>query len=374
MDSATLRGDPSTIGNAFDTAQRAMMKLVYSSIPAFHIAGLAPWPFAALKNTHAIGSAGLAVSFARNPHHHTFRAAIAELDAEIYPMIKELRAVREGDDQQQHDNGENAGDDSESQRRHNNLTKLFMHDPSFSDQELRDLMLNMVIAGRDTTSNALSWLTALLTQHPEQQRLLCEEIDAAAVRVRAKQAEEGLAVVNETEGGPVVPTLADLSSDELPYLNGCVYEALRLFPPVPFDSKVVVEDCDVPFGLGGRFLAGTRISFCAYAMGRDPERWPAPLAFKPERWIPFKTPSAFEFPVFQGGPRSCLGQNMALFEMKMLMFVLMQNRFFELKEGEAEHLTPSLQLTIAVCNSKQKMGTGEDTHNLWVHPRRRSSN
>jgi cytochrome P450 len=73
---------------------------------------------------------------------------------------------------------------SASQRRNNNLTKLFMQDPSFSDRELRDLVLNMIIAGRDTTSNALSWLTALLAQNPEKQQILCDEVDAAVLRMR----------------------------------------------------------------------------------------------------------------------------------------------------------------------------------------------
>jgi cytochrome P450 len=368
MDSGILKGSPNAIGTAFDAAQRAMMKLLFSSIPAITLSGLAPWPFAGLNKLGPVGTAGLALSFHQNPHHKTFRDAIKVLDSEIYPIIRELRSTDSTHEQEEEESKENmdvksTNSVSASQRRNNNLTKLFMQDPSFSDAELRDIVLNMIIAGRDTTSNALSWLTSLLCQNAEAQKKLCDEVDAAVLRIKE---------ANGDDGTPVVPTLEHVSAESMPYLNGCVYEALRLFPPVPFDAKVVVEECDIPFGLGGRLLAGTRIAFCPFAMGRDPEIYPEPLAFKPERWIPFKAPSPYEFPVFQGGPRSCLGQDMAMFEMKLLMTVLMQKRSFDLKEGEAEHLTPSLMLTIAVCNSKQKMGTGEDTFNLWVHPRDRS--
>jgi hypothetical protein len=98
MDSRILGGSPNAIGTAFDAAQRAMMKLFFSSVPASTFSGLAPWPFAGLNDLSPIGTAGLALSFQRNPEHKSFRDAIAVLDREIYPLIRELRSVDSNQD------------------------------------------------------------------------------------------------------------------------------------------------------------------------------------------------------------------------------------------------------------------------------------
>merc|ERR1719469_633401 len=102
----------------------------------------------------------------------------------------------------------------------------------------------------------------------------------------------------------------------MPYLNGVIYESLRLHPPVPFDDKTAFED-DV-FPNGTKVPRGTVCVFLPYAMGRDPAVYPDPEEVKPERWIPFRAPPPHEFPAFQAGPRICIGMDMALFEIKLL--------------------------------------------------------
>ena len=84
--------------------------------------------------------------------------------------------------------------------------------------------------------------------------------------------------------------------------------------------------------------------------------------------IPFKQPSLFEFPVFQAGPRFCLGKDMAQFEAKLVAAKLLRRFSFELKDGEAEKITYSLNITMSLCNSPQK-----DSFNLWVRPIPRAS-
>merc|ERR1712048_1133484 len=79
---------------------------------------------------------------------------------------------------------------------------------------------------------------------------------------------------------------------------------------------------------------GSEMNYVPYAMGLDPHLWPDPLTFKPDRWIPFKQPSLFTMPVFQAGPRVCLGMQMALFEVRLVAAMVLQRFTFELSDPE----------------------------------------
>merc|ERR1711998_149000 len=119
----------------------------------------------------------------------------------------------------------------------------------FTDQYLRDVVLNFVIAGRDTTSNALTWTMHMLTEHPEVE-----------ARVRA-----------ELAGLPAHPTFDDLNAKRRPYLHATVTEVLRLYPSVPMELKSVLNDDILPDGTfvpGGSFF-----SFSPYCGGRLTEVW-----------------------------------------------------------------------------------------------------
>lgn len=217
---------------------------------------------------------------------------------------------------------------------------------------LRDVVLNMVIAGRDTTACTLSWMFYILATNPEIQKKLHAEIDAKFVADK-------------------VPTIQSVSSSELPYLNGVLYETLRLYPPVPVDGKKAVNDDVLPDG--SKVPAGTQMAFMVYAIGRDPNVYPDPDVVKPERWIPFKEPSQYEFPVFQAGPRICLGMHMALFEAKIAALIILREYSFEMAPGEAEKITylPTA-LTMSICNTKNE-GDKFDSHNLWLIPHLREN-
>jgi len=208
----------------------------------------------------------------------------------------------------------------------------------FSTEYLRDMILVFLFAGRDTTASLLSWTFYMLATNPEVQARL-----SAAL---------------------VEPSLKAVSPSAMPYLNGVIYEALRLHPPVPTDSKVCMADDVMPNGV--RVPKGTNCIFLPWAMGRDPAVYKDPEAVKPERWIPFKQPLPHEFPVFQAGPRICLGMDMAIFEAKVCMTMLLQRFSFSMPPGEAENIHYSSGLTMSVCNSKS-----QDSHNLWIEPRLR---
>jgi cytochrome P450 len=114
--------------------------------------------------------------------------------------------------------------------------------------------------------------------------------------------------------------------NECHYLTACLSEALRLHPSVPFDIKSVVKDDVFPSGVAVK--AGDSAGYCPYAMARLSWVWGADAAeFNPSRWLDdsgaFVRADAFKYPVFQAGPRQCLGVDMAMLEMKVVVSILL---------------------------------------------------
>jgi len=318
-----MGGSACHYGDNFDAAHRAMMEYMRPNMTLLYIAKYLPWPFG--------GFNGLAwrIREATSSQFKEFQRACGALDAESRRLVAACRA-----------------DPQIAERR--DLLALFIRSEEkerFTDKYIRDMVLNFVIAGRDTTACTLSWMFYMLSTTPEVQQKLISEIDA-----------------NLPAGS--TPTLKQLSATSMPYLNGVLYEALRLYPPVPLDSKTAFSDDVLPDG--SKVAKGTQVWFVPYCMGRDPGRYPEPEAVRPERWIPFSTPSPFEFPVFQAGPRTCLGTDMAIFEAKLVAVMLLQRYTFKLLPGEEDKIHYSSTITMAICNSKN-----QDSHNLWLLPSRR---
>jgi cytochrome P450 len=135
-----------------------------------------------------------------------------------------------------------------------------------SDQYLRDMIVNFMLAGRDTTASGLSWTIFHLFQHPH-------------VVERAR--EEIASFVSPSSNEIVKPTYDQLK--DMVYLHAIFSEAIRLHPPVPSDGKTAREDDVLPSGTVVK--AGYMVSFMPYSMGRLPDLWENPLEFRPERWI-----------------------------------------------------------------------------------------
>eukprot|EP00930_Biecheleria_cincta_P050260 TRINITY_DN35432_c0_g1_i1.p1 TRINITY_DN35432_c0_g1~~TRINITY_DN35432_c0_g1_i1.p1 ORF type:complete len:565 (-),score=113.43 TRINITY_DN35432_c0_g1_i1:93-1787(-) len=325
-DSNTQSGLPNKYGKAFDEAHHSIFEYSLKSMPfAFKSSAFLPWPFA--------GHTGLACRLREqlSPLHRRFRAANRILDTESRRLVQACRS-----------------DPGLNQRR--DLLALFVQaeeQENFSDSFLRDIVLNMVIAGRDTTACTLSWMFYALATNPEVQRQLCAEID------------------EKLPPGQKL-TLKSLGASEMPYLNGVLYETLRMWPPVPSDQKRAVEDDILPDGT--TVPRGTKLIFLPFATGHDPTLYPEPEILRPERWIPFKAPSPFEFTVFQAGPRICLGMDMAIFEAKLVAVELLRYYNFRLVPGQAEEITHGRKLTMAVNNARS---TGGDSEELWVEVARR---
>eukprot|EP00048_Salpingoeca_helianthica_P004136 m.74105 g.74105 ORF g.74105 m.74105 type:complete len:489 (-) comp13068_c0_seq3:127-1593(-) len=217
--------------------------------------------------------------------------------------------------------------------RKEDLLSRFMavRDPAgqpLSDPYLRDIIMSFVIAGRDTTANALSWLFDELTQRPEVMDKLVDEIDTVL------------------QGN--TPTYEDVET-RMPYLTGCVKETLRLHPSVAKDAKLAVNDDVLPDGT--IIPAGACVVYLPWAMGRLEELWPEPLAFRPERWIGAEQVSHFKFPAFNAGPRLCLGMNMAYVEAKILTATILQK--FAVARAPGQKTTYAITLTLPLLQGLQ---------------------
>lgn len=173
------------------------------------------------------------------------------------------------------------------------------------DQAVRNEVVTMLLAGHDTTANTLAFVWHLLGRHPEVYQRLHQELQ-----------------------GPV--TLERLP--ELPYLSAVIQETLRLFPPI----WAVERHCPDGDELGGFTIPpGATVVTCPYVTHRRPDLWPQPEEFDPERFMgPHDRPRYAYFP-FGGGPRQCIGQNLALLEAHLMVGRIVQERRFAPVEGHA---------------------------------------
>ncbi|XP_006644862.2 cytochrome P450 94B3-like [Oryza brachyantha] len=177
-----------------------------------------------------------------------------------------------------------------------------------SDESLRDVVTNFLIAGRDTTSSALTWFLWLVSGRPDVEDRIVREI--RAVR-RASSS-------GDTSG----ETFSFDQLRDMQYIHAAITESMRLYPPVHLDTHSCKEEDLLP---DGTFVGkGWLVTYCAYAMGRVEDIWGADCEeFRPERWLDetgaFRPESPFKYPIFHGGPRMCLGKEMAYIQMKSIV-------------------------------------------------------
>ncbi|XP_073158718.1 cytochrome P450 94C1-like [Henckelia pumila] len=209
----------------------------------------------------------------------------------------------------------------------NDLLSRFMNNTN-DDTYLRDIVISFLLAGRDTVTSALTSLFWLVANHPE--------------------VEAGILIEFERVLGPNQGFTSYEQIRQLHYLHASVYESMRLYPPVQFDSKFCLED-DI-FPDGSCLTRGTRVTYHPYAMGRMEEIWGENcLEFKPERWLKdgvFFQENPFKYPVFQAGVRICLGKEMALVEIKSVVVSLLRRfRVEVVQPKESPRFSPGLTAT-----------------------------
>ncbi|KAB2623995.1 cytochrome P450 86B1-like [Pyrus ussuriensis x Pyrus communis] len=239
-------------------------------------------------------------------------------------------------------------DDKKNKQLRSDLLTVFMglkdeRGEAFSDKFLRDICVNFILAGRDTSSVALSWFFWLIHHNPEVEHKILQEIcrivgaRTSSDRDREIKSDDDEAVVFKPE-----------EIKKMEYLHAALSEALRLYPSVPLDHKEVVED-DV-FPDGTILKKGTKVIYAMYSMGRMEAIWGKDCReYKPERWLRssdgrFMSESAYKFTAFNGGPRLCLGKDFAYYQMKFVAASIIYR--YRVKVVENHPVEPKLALTM----------------------------
>jgi cytochrome P450 len=188
------------------------------------------------------------------------------------------------------------------------MIKMHEEDPErLSESELIGHTTTMFRGGYNPSGMALYWTIFLLSQHPKEFKKVLEELDH---RVKGN-----------------IPTQEEVES--MPYLEGALKEAMRLFPAGTWTGRLAMRD----FELNSRpFPKGTWILMSPYITHRIPELFPEPYRFRPERWLSIH-PSAYEFMPFSAGPRYCIGTSLALMQLKIALTILFKRYRFSLKPG-----------------------------------------
>ncbi|KAI8599049.1 cytochrome P450 [Dissophora ornata] len=195
-----------------------------------------------------------------------------------------------------------------------------------TDRELRDIFVNFMVAGRDTTAQGLTWQFYCLMANPRVMNNIVQEIDHVL-----QGSEDRLRY--------------EVLMNELPYTKAVLHETLRLHPPVPKNVKQAVNDDVLPDGT--RVYKGDFIGYSNWCMGRNQAVWGVDAElFVPERWLipdpenkslfgKFKPESQFKFISFNAGPRLCLGQTFAILEAMVTTCILLQRYSFKLPPNHA---------------------------------------
>ncbi len=253
------------------------------------------------------------------PRNRRFRRAMEVVDDVVLGIIAERRR-----------SGEEVGD----------LLGMLMAasdetgEVRMTDAELRDEVATLVLAGHETTAQALTWAFMLLSRHPDVERRVVAEIREVC--------------------GERPPSFEDLKALEL--TGRVIDESMRLYPPAWLFERQACVDLD----LGGYFIpANTLVAVSPWTLHRHPAYWENPEGFDPDRFSPERVAARprYAYLPFGGGPRQCIGVNFALYEAKLVLATLLQRFSFALVPGQ--DLRPDAAVTLRPSQGMK----------MWVRPR-----
>lgn len=241
-----------------------------------------------------------------NGRHRHFNRIIKRFDETIYAIIQERRASGESK---------------------NDLLSMLMDardedtGEQMSDKQLRDEFLTIYVAGHETSSYALSWTLYMLGTHPEAYRKVKEEVRS-------------------------IPNIDEIGFEglrQLPYINQAILESMRLYPPAWIAGRKVHATHEIE---GIKVRKNGAVLLNIYGLHRDPNIWPEPDLFKPERFEPeaVKARDKFCYIPFGAGPRMCIGNNFALMEIAMLIAKLFYHFDLELVPDQVIEPDPLITL------------------------------
>lgn len=246
------------------------------------------------------------------PRNLRLKRAMAQLDAVVSSIITARRAeVAEGEPRPDLLGMLMAAEDDDG--------------VGLSDKQLRDEVLTMLLAGHETTANALAWTLMLLGRHPQVQERLAAELTALG-------------------DGPL-----DMKSmGALPYTRQVLQESMRLYPPAWVTSRAATVDTEID---GVPVAKGTFAFMSSYVIQRHPDVWPDPEAFLPDRWADERPLGVDGQPVpknasipFGAGQRKCIGSHFAMMEATIVLATLLRRYRVSLAPGHPVELHASVTL------------------------------
>jgi cytochrome P450 len=244
--------------------------------------------------------------FLPTPQNRRFLTALRTLDTVVSEMIAERRRAQE-------DRGD--------------LLSMFMlvqdeeTGERMNDRQLLDEVKTILLAGHETTANALTWTWYLLAQHPEIEAQLAAEL-------------------TQVLGGRV-PTMADLP--RLAYTQRVIQESIRLFPPAWIFLRHAIHNDEI----GGYTIpSGQVVGISPYVMHRHPGFWEDPERFDPQRFTPERvaTRHRFAYIPFAAGPRQCIGNLFAMTEAQLVLATVAQRYRPRLVPGHAVEMQTAITL------------------------------
>ena len=229
------------------------------------------------------------------PRNSRYKKMVEIMDTVTYDLIREY--------------------EQDSPEIENTLSRLLKaKDPetgeSMSKEQLRDEVLTLLLAGHETTSNALLWTTYCLAKNPDVKAKLIAEID--------------------DKFGKEIPSIDDL--DKVLYLKMVIQEGMRHYPPVPVISRTPIKDDIID---GFTIPAGSVIMCPQYVVHKDERFWHEPEKFDPERFTEdaIKNRHRMAYFPFADGPRRCIGDQFAMIESQLILASLLQSYDFDLVAG-----------------------------------------
>ncbi|EFP83989.2 uncharacterized protein PGTG_09702 [Puccinia graminis f. sp. tritici CRL 75-36-700-3] len=249
------------------------------------------------------------------------KASCCVLDEYVYSLIDERMAKMA-----------QISEFEDKESSHSDLLSVFMNarderGGGLGRTELRDTTLSLIVAGRDTTAHTLSWAFF----HVLMNKDLVSKIREEAIEILGDQDSDQDRVTYE-------------NYKQFIWSQAVVYEALRLHPSIPKSGRYVASDDRIP---GGPTVeAGNLVRWSAWKMGRDASLWgPDCGEFKPDRWIDetgrIKKFGPFKFPAFGGGPRICIGQNLAMLQAVKVIVEVFKQFDLEFAPGWLENVPKS---------------------------------
>ncbi|MGI9165226.1 MAG: cytochrome P450 [Pyrinomonadaceae bacterium] len=239
------------------------------------------------------------------PGNLRYRRAVRRLNELVYGIIKERRG----------DHGD----------RGDFLSMLLAardeNGSAMSDEQLRDEVITLFLAGHETTALVLTWTWYLLSQHPEKEAKLFAELDSVL--------------------GGRAPTVNDIP--RLLYTEMIAYESMRLYPPAYAFGRQSLADCEI----GGYHIArGTTLFLSPWVIHRDERYFENGEQFEPERWKDdlIKRLPKLAYVPFGGGPRVCIGNSFALMEATLLLATIA--RSFKLRLVTNKVMIPFPSITL----------------------------